>query len=417
MIKEKSLQFENKIYEFIKKHIIGIGFIIITIFALAIRYYFMRYQTWDYIGFLSQWFEKIKAEGGIYALKSSIGDYNCIYLTILAILTYIPINSLYTIKLVSIVFDFILAFSSVKLVDKFLKKTKHKSLIKLLTYALVLFTPTVLLNSSCWAQCDSIYASFIIISLIFLIDEKYFWSFVFLGISFAFKLQFIFILPLYILIWISKRKFPIYYFAILPIMNFITCIPSIIVGKPIKECFSIYVNQIQSYPELTSKNFPNMYSLCCKLTEKSEAMTIDYINIGRIGIIIAIALLAIIAFIIIYKKTNISKQMMIKIGIWSIVVVTFFMPNMHDRYSFVADILSILAIMIFKTKKSILYAFILNLTSLSTYVRYLFTTEFINMKFASILQLIVVICLTYDIFRELIIDENNMNEYNKELKE
>lgn len=399
MVQQKCLEFENKIYEYIKKHIIPIGFIIITILAIGARFYFLRYQTWDYTGFLSKWIEQIEANGGFFALKDKIGDYNCIYMTILAALTYIPISPLYTIKAISILFDFILAFSSYKLVNKFLRKKERKGIIGLITYGLILFAPTVLLNGACWGQCDSIYATFVIISLIFLIDEKYFWSFTFLGLAFAFKLQFIFILPLYILVWISKRKFPVYYFGILPVVNFITCIPSIAFGKPIKDCLLVYVNQMGSYSQFTSNNFPSIYNLFCQLTEKSEALAIESIDVAKVGIIITLALYVIMACIIIYKKVNISKELIIDIGLWSVVVATFFMPNMHDRYMFVADVISILAVIIFRTKSSIFYAVVINLNSFATYTRYLFGTEFVNIQIATILQLIVVIALTYDLLK------------------
>ncbi len=399
MVQQKCLEFENKIYEYIKKHIIPIGFIIITILAIGARFYFLRYQTWDYTGFLSKWIEQIEANGGFFALKDKIGDYNCIYMTILAALTYIPISPLYTIKAISILFDFILAFSSYKLVNKFLREKERKGIIGLITYGLILFAPTVLLNGACWGQCDSIYATFVIISLIFLIDEKYFWSFTFLGLAFAFKLQFIFILPLYILVWISKRKFPVYYFGILPVVNFITCIPSIAFGKPIKDCLLVYVNQMGSYSQFTSNNFPSIYNLFCQLTEKSEALAIESIDVAKVGIIITLALYVIMACIIIYKKVNISKELIIYIGLWSVVVATFFMPNMHDRYMFVADVISILAVIIFRTKSSIFYAVVINLNSFATYTRYLFGTEFVNIQIATILQLIVVIALTYDLLK------------------
>ena len=60
--------------------------------------------------------------------------------------------------------------------------------LELITYALVLIIPTVMLNSGMWGQCDSIYTTFVILALYFLVKEKYSLSFIMLGISFAFKL-------------------------------------------------------------------------------------------------------------------------------------------------------------------------------------------------------------------------------------
>lgn len=398
MISKKCIEFENKIYEFIKKHIIPIGFIIVTIFALWARVSMLKFETWDYTGFLKQWYDTIVENGRIHSLKMAIGDYNCPYIIILTLFTYIKINPLYCIKGLSILFDFVLAVSGVILVKKV---TNKKGIISLITYAILLFIPTVLLNGACWGQCDGIYASFIIISLIFLIDEKYIRSLIFLGIAFAFKLQFMFILPLYILVWINKRKFPVFYFGIIPIVNLVMCLPSVIFGRPIKEVLMVYVKQIGSYSNYTANNFPSMYNIFCKLTEKSEALSRDNIDVAKVGIILTITIFAIMAFYLIYKKVTLSKKNIVEIGLWSVVVATFFMPNMHDRYMFVADILSAILFIIYRDKKTLLYALIINLNSFSVYIRYLFGAEFINIQLATILQFIVVIGISLHLHKKI----------------
>lgn len=398
MFSKKCLEFENKIYEFIKNHIIQIGFVIVTIFALWARFSMLDFETWDYTGFLKQWYDTIVENGRIHSLNMAIGDYNCPYIIILTLFTYIKLSALYCIKGFSIIFDFVLAVSGMILVNKV---TNKKGILSLITYSVLLFIPTMLLNSACWAQCDSIYASFIIISLIFLIDEKYVRSLIFLGIAFAFKLQFMFILPLYILVWINKRKFPLYYFGILPIVNFIMCLPSVIMGRSIKDVLMIYVRQTGSYSGFTSNNFPSMYNIFCKLTEKSEALRIDNIDVAKVGIIITITIYAIMVFYLIYKKVKLSKENIVEIGLWSVIIATFFMPNMHDRYMFVADILSVILFMIYRNKKTLLYALIINLNSFSVYIRYLFGAEFINIQLATILQFIVVIGISLHLHKKI----------------
>lgn len=398
MFSKKCIEFENKIYEFIRNHIIQIGFAIVTIFALWTRFSMLDFETWDYTGFLKQWYDFIIENGRIHSLNKAIGDYNCPYIIILTLFTYLKVSALYCIKIFSIIFDFILAISGVVLVKKI---TKQKGILSLITYSALLFLPTMLLNGACWAQCDSIYASFIVISLIFLIDEKYIRSLIFLGIAFAFKLQFMFILPLYILIWINKRKFPLYYFGILPIVNFIMCLPSVIMGRSIRDVLMIYVRQTGSYSGFTSNNFPSMYNIFCKITEKSEALKIDNIDVAKIGIIITITIYAMMAFYLIYKKVKLSKENIIEIGLWSVVIATFFMPNMHDRYMFVADILSVILFLIYRNKKTLLFSIIINLNSFSVYIRYLFGAEFIDIKLATILQFIVVIGISLHLHKEI----------------
>ena len=77
------------------------------------------------------------------------------------------IEPLFLIKFVSIIFDYVCAIYSLKIVYKL---TNKNILLSLIAYASVLFLPTVMLNGAMWGQCDSIYTSFILISLYYLLD-------------------------------------------------------------------------------------------------------------------------------------------------------------------------------------------------------------------------------------------------------
>mgnify|MGYP004542117035 FL=1 len=199
----------EKVWNFIEKKKFIIFFIIITVIAMYARTLMLDFVSGDFGACIEPWFYKLKANGGLSALKLDIGNYNLPYLTILALLTYLPIAPIVSVKMVSIVFDFVSALAAMKIVYIVLKDNKNKDFFALIIYGVILFLPTVLLNSACWGQADSIYAAFIMLSIVALLEEKYIKSFILLGVSFAFKLQFMFIVPLYILIYISKRNFPI----------------------------------------------------------------------------------------------------------------------------------------------------------------------------------------------------------------
>ena len=219
--------------KYLKKHYILFLFILVTIIAVVIRICMLSFESSDYTLFLHPWFTYLSNNGGIHALCTYIGNYNAPYMTILALLTYLPIKDLISIKIVSIIFDFVLAMASSRLAMKLVNKKKE--LYGLITYTAVLFMPQVLMNSALWGQCDAIYASFVILSLLFLIDNKFLRSFICLGMAFAFKLQFIFILPLYVIYYFTTKKYSIWYFFIIPLVDIIMCLPAIIMGKPFKE--------------------------------------------------------------------------------------------------------------------------------------------------------------------------------------
>lgn len=397
MKKKDIINLEQKIWEFVDKNLLLIFFIIITFLSLFIRIKLINIESNDYLAFLSPWFDNLKENGGLSALKYYNGDYNIPYITILALLTYLPFPKLYMIKAVSIIFDYILAFAGMTLVYKLLSKNKKAKSYALLAYSLVVMAPTVILNSSAWGQCDSIFAAFTILSLIYLLDEKYTKSFILLGLAFAFKLQFIFILPAYILVYMLKRNFSVLNFLIIPIVNFVLCLPGIIAGKSILDCMTIYFNQAKLYEGYISLNFPGIYNLFLK---GENLIYSSNPSLPNLGIILTIFVFIIFAFILLINKTKIQKEDIISISLWSILISTFLLPYMHDRYMFVADILSILYFIIYREKWYVPVGIILS--SLYCYSSYLLGNISIPIAYVSMLNLIIICLLTKDILYKVL---------------
>lgn len=74
----------------------------------------------------------------------------------MALMTYIPWKPMYMIKVLSIAFDYLLAFAVADFACK-IKREKRDSAIFQAVYAIVLLLPPVVLNSAYWGQCDSIF--------------------------------------------------------------------------------------------------------------------------------------------------------------------------------------------------------------------------------------------------------------------
>lgn len=371
--------------------------IILFIFVMSIyiRRSFLPIKTGDYDYFLKRWFDTIKENGGIFALKMSIGDYNLPYLQILAILTYLPINSLISIKMVSIIFDYLGAIFCGLIVYQF---TKNKDLA-IIDFAITILLPTVLLNSSAWGQCDFIYTSFIILSLLFLFKDKFIKSFIFLGIAFAFKLQTIFVLPVFILYYLSERKFPIYLFLIIPIVDLVLCIPSIIVGRPIIDVIKVYLIQAGENQQFISMEFPGIYNLF--YSGENGLITIPNIYCLVLGLLITGGVFFAFAVLVFFKKIKFSKKLLLEFSVWSVMICTYFLPRMHDRYMFSADVLSVVCALIDKKKWYLPVG--VNISSACMYIS-VFNLQKTNleMKIVSIFLGIILIKYTIDLFEELI---------------
>ncbi len=399
-------QFTQNLWNFIDKYKIWIFFVIISVLAISLRVQLYDYSYGDYEMFLKPWFEELRTGGGLFALGKGIGNYNAPYMTLLAFLTYLPLSSLVSIKTVSVIFDFVCAIAVFKIALYILKGNKHKEKIALLLYATTLFLPTVFLNSACWAQADSIYTAFILISLLYLIKQKYVKAFIFLGIAFSFKLQFIFILPLYILVYISERKFSIFHFLIPVAVNFVMCIPSLIFGNTLENCINVYISQIGTYNEYITLNFPNFYSIF--FGGSSHLVDTPNAVIPPAGIFITLFIYIIIAFLVLYKKTKFDSRAIIEFGLWSVMIATFFLPHMHDRYLFMGDILALLYLLF--NRKKFYIPVMIELISLYGYMYLLFSSFNLEMKFVGIMYLVLIVIYSKDMYEKYFLEKTIKDE-------
>ncbi|UZT06029.1 hypothetical protein ONV75_15710 [Clostridium sp. LQ25] len=370
----------NNFIKSYKNYIYIVVFIIISIF---IRNVFWKIESTDFKVFLSPWIQYLKNNGGIFGVRSIDSNYNVSYLYLLGIGVYLPISYLSLIKMISVIFDIFLASGVFLVIGEIFKHSTRKKIISLIGVSLVLLSPNVILNSSAWAQCDSIYVSFIIYSMYYYLKHKYTKSFIFLGIAFAFKLQAIFIVPLYIILYLKENKFTILNFLLIPIISIVLYIPALIVGRPISKLWGIYFGQIGETQDLVY-NFPSIYNLIPNDPETFRTA----------GVLFTICALGIIAIYALHTDKEYDSKDMIELGLIIVVVITYFMPGMHDRYMYIADILSI--IYCISSKKKIFIALGINLMSFNSYIAYLFGYPLIDMKIASLIQFVILSMLIFN---------------------
>lgn len=363
--------------------------IIISILAVFIRLKFLNIVSGDYKYFLEGWFNTLKDNGGIFAIKDHIGNYTAPYMFILAILTYIPVKSLYTIKIVSIIFDFIGAFVASRIVYKICKNENYRKLLSFCTYATVLFSPTVILNSAAWGQCDIIYTTFVLISLLFLFDKKYTRAFIFLGIAFSFKLQTVFILPLYIILYLKNEDMSIVDFFMIPIAVLVINIPAILLGRPVSSLVSQYMTQVGQYKDLTM-NLTNIYTFIPN----------NYKVFSTVGILFTIFIFAILTMFIITYRFKVNNKIILQLAILSILICNYFLPSMHERYIYMAGILAIIYFFIDRTKWYITLGIIS--TSCFCYINYLFNYLMFPKQIMAIVFSLIVLKLTINLIKDII---------------
>ena len=166
---------------------------ILMALAMGLHAAVLDYKTLDYINFLARWVEFFRIHGGFRALKYSIGNYNIPYLYFLALFSVLPFNDLYMIKVLSTLSDVLLAWSVMLLCSRF---TNNRTRL-LAAFFTTLFLPTVFLNSAVWGQCDSIYVAPMLLGIYCALNHRPWQSVVLAAVSFGFKLQAVFILPIF----------------------------------------------------------------------------------------------------------------------------------------------------------------------------------------------------------------------------
>lgn len=338
-------------------------FLVITVLGVAIRIPGRNFISKDMYVFLNPWFHTIKELGGFGALSTQVGDYNILYQTIIAFLTYIDIDSVISYKIVSSIFDFLLAYYCAVFLCELSGCPKYKLTFNC-AYSLVLFLPTVIFNSSFWGQCDAMYLFFCILTLRNLYRQKYLLSFIFLGLAFAFKLQAVFIVPFIVCYYFYKREFSILYFFISALILELSGIPGFLAGRRLFAPWEVYLFQTKEQPVMYA-NIPNLWALTGG----------DYETLGKFAIIFTICILGIGLYLVLSKKKELlHPEDFLNFACWSCWTCVLFLPVMHERYTYGLDIL--LLLLCFLNKIYIPFALTSGILSLLSYSYFLFDTDY-----------------------------------------
>ena len=353
------LVWEKKCTEWCIGHKDRLFFVLITILTALIRFHGRTFISGDMDYYLVKWYQEIKANGGLAALSEQVVDYNLLYQTMVAVLTYIPYKSVYLYKMVSIVFDYVLALTCMWGYCRMMQKPLF-DLAGNLLYAAILLLPTVILDSAFWGQSDVIYTSFVCLTLFCMYREYYVRAFVFLGLAFAFKFQAVFILPFLVCYYLYKKKFSILLGGISVLVFWASGIVAYLQGRGLFDAFEIYSDQAEHYI--------NMYM---NVTSFWMLFGNEYYVLSKYGIWFALTLCGIGLYLVLTRQKELDEpEQYLQTAAWFVWTCTLFLPAMHERYTYLIDIL--LVILCFTDRKYSKYAFVSCAFSLLTYTNYLF---------------------------------------------
>ena len=379
-----------KISSVLSNRIIWIGLIII---GLIIKIILLPIKTGDFNVFLEPWLEFIKAHGYFDSLKYGFYNYTPSYIYILVLIAKIGLNPLYLVKFVSIIFEYLAAYT----IGKIAFQKYKNNLVIWISLAVIPLLPSVILNSSYLSQCDSIYAAFGLLSIYFIIKEKQVVSFIFLGIAFAFKMQTAIILPLFYILML-KGKINWYNFLFIPLVFVFSLIPAWAYGRSFSDLINVYVSQANHYQFLTM-NFPNLYIWISN----------DFYEPVKIaGMIITVLVTLISGYLLSNKKYIFTFEIWVKLAFLSAIAIPFILPGMHERYMYLGDVLGVLYYLV--VRKNIHLPVSILMISFYSYIRCSRFNDILPMEPAFVLYLTVIILTTFDFIKSLKNESNIIKE-------
>ncbi|WP_147409299.1 glycosyltransferase 87 family protein [Kitasatospora xanthocidica] len=348
--------------------------------ALLLRGLLLQYESSDWYYFLGPWYRYIAAHGGFQALgDTGFSDYNVPYLYLMAALGRLPVPALAAVKCLSVLFDLALAYYTHRIVAL---RWPHRPWRPFAAAVTVLFLPTVVTNSGWWAQADAIFTAFLLGGVHHLLHGRPWWTCAFFGIALAFKLQAVFLFPL-LLVVVLARRMPWRCLLAVPAAYLALDVPAVLLGADPWQLLTVYARQTGTYRDLTL-NAPSVYQFVSVPPGEDDP-------VRRAGVLVAGALvLALIALAVRALRSTggaagepladrstagggragLTGTGILLLATVFAIAVPFLLPSMHERYFYVADVLSV--IVAFHLPRQLWYLPVLvQLASFGSYLKFI----------------------------------------------
>lgn len=374
---------------------------LLAVFALSVfvRYKAFYFESSDYEIFWDKWIDQFRSIGW-HSLGCNIGNYPPLYTEILIALSMTSMSKMLISKLIPMVFDYVLGIVGVMMYGEL--KKEHTVHGKIIVFASIILNPIVVLNSAAWGQCDVIYSSFVLMSVLILVKiingkkVQSELSLVFFSIAFCFKLQAILFFPLLLFYMIIQKKkdVKITQLVWIPIIYIVTSLPMLFAGRATSDVLLAYAKQAGQYSSFLNMRYHNFYDLIgANVFDIKDAYY-------ALGMTLAVAIVGLIYYFCWKKDVKITSEKIVLLGAFTVATLAFFLPSMHERYAFVAEMLILILALI--CKKYIIPALLTFVCTIITYGDYLSADALdITLEWKIVIALVrlsVIAYMTYVIF-------------------
>jgi len=345
--------------------------------ALFLRYALRSYASDDFTGLMNGWYQAIKNQG-FASFRTGVSNYNPPYLYCLYIISVLfpGLYNLTAVKLPSILCDFLCAW----FVYRTVRLKVPSGPAPMFALFAVLFAPTVVLNSAFWGQIDVLFTTGLVACVYYTLKEKSWLACLWFGIAISFKFQALFLAP-FLLVMLFKRKIQWRALLIVPAVYLLSILPTLIAGRPLVDLLTIFSGQVDLYTTLTN-NVANMYAWFPKSFS-------DQLYLA--GLVFGTSVCFLYLVVAYQSRAPLTDGAIVQLVLLSVLILPFFLPRMHDRYFYPADVLSILYAFFFPDYFFVPLAIVL--VSFFSYEPYLFKNEVVPLSILAIVLLGIIFIL------------------------
>lgn len=362
----------------------------LCLLAAAVRWPLLPFVSGDMAGGGGRgwphWHAFILENGGFAALGHDFGLYNIAWLTLLAgVATVAPaLPAVYAIKAISLPFDFALAFFVYRCVALRYRESRTAPLY---AAAATLLAPAVVVNGAMWGQSDAIYATFLVACLYCLLTRRPGRAFAAFGLALAFKAQAVFFAPF--LLWVLvKRRVDWPWGLVSPLVYVAALVPSWLLGRNFYEMLFTYPDQSGQFSELV-KGAANLY----------QWLPDSLYPYWPAGVAFTGAVVLAVAVVVRKSRAVLGPDLLVTLAAFSVLVVPYLLPKMHDRYFFPADAL-VVVLACYRPRLWFLAPAVL-LVSAQSHLLFLTGVEVVPLAVCAAILLGVLLVLGRRLFRDL----------------
>jgi Gpi18-like mannosyltransferase len=338
---------------------------------LAMAFYMGSLCWWteahDMRDFLLPWFDHIVRSGPIGAFAQPFSNYTPPYLYLLALVSVFhgSVGALYLIKALSVAGTAFAALAVADLVGAMGGPRRYGVLLFIL--------PSAVINAALLGQCDALWAGACLLTIAAVIRGFTLRALLWCGVAIAFKLQAVFIAPVIIGALIGRRA-PLWQWAV-PALTFAALMtPALLAGWPALQLAMIYPAQGGSYDFPGSLANPWIFATIYAPEAARHFYWAGY----------AAAAAAAVGIGTMAASAVTKPRAMLFLALLSALALPFLLPKMHERYFFLADLVSLAAVISVPRRGVLLVAVTTQLASLLSLVTYLFFGSWAYLTFVGV---------------------------------